>query len=790
MTMKDAIEQFRARVRENDVYNARRGDYSSVTAGVETQILHTVRRAARRAGNTSDLTRIPYHGVAQMLEEHAKLDAIEAGHGNGTNEAARARRFVRTLDRTGRKYRSAKLYNFLPEWQPLADAARRTMMPRQSSSTSCLHDLMQLASTHGQVTRPQDLPDRNTMKRWAEAAGLPRTRFNLMLTTYRAARAALVLEDPGAGLPDIDRVPKDRGRGVHTLPCIVAVAEEVGHTGPVAKLDTMTALSVIAPLMHGALAAYISHIGDIDLSAEWERQVVDAVSRTVATAVRSGTTDVRALLPADLFLTNVAIHTREVAHEELSEYDLAMEERYGGGTTNGPMTEEVPLIEALAEEMAVDAAAASPTSLKKSVSDKLSDNDVPFFAPALMADMQRLASLAIFTLETNRKKQPERLAAINIVLKTVTRRMQDLNTKRGVTGRRLNKDTSLNLLTYPLVLRVGLPALAAEVRRKGEHFFAACERHGGDIKHTIVSRAAARYDKALTQYMAVAIYIADGLREKNYVYARIGCPGRRGRLLDASGNELDPTHTHFWPEIDEQSGDIVGLRTHFAGDDHRLPRLKIKYVSAATKQYRTRVWHVRRGIVDFDLLNEYMLGTRVRNLVEQGKLACFDDYSLQRDMQEWNYAMFVSPKRSSHFYRSVTGAYAPGIIAGMVRKAFHWMAKHALGNPGLPNLNSVEWREEYERVLTGHVSRALIASYWMGIRGNVELACAYTNDTETQLRKNYKHVTTDQLDTQFIGKPEWMKPDYFNEEIDRIWFKGEVVNPAEVFADRPARRVA
>lgn len=787
MTVFDAIEAFREKVRAGAVHNARTEAFGPVSSAVEAQILHTVRRAARRAGGTGDLAKVAYAPLAHMLAEHAKLDAIEAGEGNGTNEAARARRFVRTVGGYPATYRRSVNYTFLPGWRPLAEAVDR-MAARNGirSRRSYLHALMELASARGKIQRPEDLPTRDTLKSWAGAQGIPRAKLNKMLTIYRLGRTELNRHDPSSALPDIDRVPVCRGRGIHSLPDIVDVADRVGHQGPISQLDTMIALEHVAPMMHQALGAYIDKARDEGLSAEWERNMISMVSRTVAAVSQTGLWDVRSLLPADLFFATTAVPRARRSDKEGSEYERALEERYGVRPESGACEiEEVPLLFPVIDAMAVSACDSSPTDLRPSVAKRLSAGEVPFYPPALHSEVARLASLARHPLEADERRYAKRLVSLNVVKKAVLDHMNRVNAKRGVLGRRLDKTVSLDYVTYPLAVCIGLPALAAKARRLGKHFFAACERHGYDLQSRAVRSAARRYDKVLTEYMVTAVYLADGLREKNYVYARVGKEGLVARLTDAGGADLDPTHTHFWPEIDRESGEIVGLRTFFTGDDHRLPRLKIRYRSSKTKEIRTRKWHIRPGLVDFDLLNEYMQGTRPRNLFYQGLIKSVDDYSLRRDIDEWNFAMFVSPSSSKHDYRRTTGAYSPGQLAAMVRRSLHWMAKDVLGNGDLPELDSPEWRERFERVLTGHITRSMIASYWMGIRGQADLACDYTNDAEQTLREQYKRVTTEQLHAEFIGKPDWMRPDHFDDVIDRIWYKGEVIDWEKEGALRP-----
>lgn len=778
MTVSDAIEVFREKVRAGAVYNARKGTCGPVSSAVEAQILHTVRRAARRAGGAGDLCSVPYAPLAHMLAEHAKLDAIEAGDGNGTNEAARARRFVRTIGGMPETYRRSVGYTFLPAWRPLAEAVDRVAeRTGRTSRRSYLHALMELTSARGRVQRPEDLPARDTLKSWAEAQGIPNSKFNKMLATYRLVRAEIDRADPSHALPDIDRAPVCSGRGIHSLPEILDVADRIGHQGPISQLDTMTALAHIAPMMHQALDAYINKARDEGLSAEWERNVISTVSRTVTAVARTGLGDVSRLLPADLFFATTSVRRADKSPRDPSEYERAMEERYGVRAEAGACEhEEVPLLFPVLDAMADSACESSPTDLRPSVASRLSDGEVRFYPPALRGEVTRLASLARHPLEADERRYAQQLVSLNVVKKAVLDHMDRLNAKRGVLGRRLDKNVSLNYVTYPLAVCIGLPALGTEVRRLGEYFFAACGRHGYDLECRAVRAAARRYDKALTEYIVTAVYLADGLREKNYVYARVGQEGRHGRLTDDDGAELDSTLTHFWPELDPESGEVVGLRTFFTGDDHRLPRLKIRYRSSKSKEIRTRRWHIRPGLVDFDLLNEYMHGTRPRNLLSQGLITSIGEYSLCRDIDEWNFAMFVSPLSSKHYYRRVTGAYSPGQLAAMVRKSLHWMAKNALGHVDLPELDSPEWRERFERVLTGHITRSMIASYWMGIRGRADLACEYTNDAEQTLREQYKRVTTEQLDAEFIGKPDWVRPDHFDAVIDRIWFKGEVID--------------
>lgn len=772
MTMTDAIELFHEKAEQGEVANSRTGTFGPISAGMRDVILTSVRHAARRAGGTSDPSRIPYAAVSQMLPEHARQDSIEHGRGDGANEAARVRRFLLTVEGNMPKRRRTREWSFLPAWRPLAEALSRWER-RQSGRRnlkSKLHALMELASTNGGLTRPEDLPDRNRIQMWAEEADVPRATYLKMISAYRAARAELEREDPEHSLPDIDQAPLVNERGIRSLPLISRVARDIGHEGPIKTLDTMAVLEQIAPIMHGALSAYIQEHRSSDGSAAWEKGVKGAVSRVVASAIRTGSVRAKNLLPADLFLERVTLEDED----EPAEYERLALERYGEEVEAGG-TREVPLLQHLCEEMAALSAANSPTRLKGSAARSVGEGEVPYYTKAIQADVTRLASLARFTLERAKSRLPERYAAISVTERAILEHMTELNRKRGMNGRLLDKNIGLDLISYPLVVCLGLPALAREVRRLEAAYFEAFERCGHDHEHRAVAEAAQRFDALLTSYIATAFYFADGLREKNYTYARIGAPGVTAAMVDEHGRQTDDTLTHVWPERDAETGEVVRLQTHFSGDDHRLPRLKVRFEEDGETP-RRRTWQIRPGILDFHLFTEFLLGTRVRHLVQQGKLVRFDDYSLERDMHEWNYALFVSPRASDHHYRRLVGGYSDQQLAPWVAESLHWMAKHVFGHADLPELGSPEWHARYPRAITGHKSRSDIASYWLSIRGRSDLACRYTNDTEATLRRKYARVTTEQLDAEFLGQPAWRRPDFFDDAIDQIWFRGEVID--------------
>lgn len=792
MTMADAVELFRDKAARREVFNARTGELGPISDNMLNVILTSVRHAARRAGGTSDLSRILYAAVSQMLAEHARLDAIEHGRGDGNNEAARVRRFVRTIEGTQPKRRKTREWHFLPAWQPLADALSR-WEGRQSGRRnlrSKLHQLMELASTYGEVQRPEDLPDRTRIKQWADEAGVTNATYLKMLSAYRAARAEIERETPNHGLPDVDQAPLIHERGIRSLPIIPKIAQKIGHQGPIKNLDTMAALREIAPIMHSALVDYIAEHRASGGSAAWEKGVRGAVSRVVAAAVRTQMSRVSELMPADLFFERVAVDDEE----ERAEYERLALERYGEGAAEAMDQRDVPLLQYLCDEMAEHSAANSPIRLKPSVAKTLDDGGVAFYTKAIQGDVTRLASLARFTLEGARSRMPERYAAISVTESAILDHMAEVNRKRGVTGRVLDKAVGLDLVTYPLVVCLGLPALAKEVRRLETAYYETYERHGGDHEHPAVQRAAERFDDLLTRYVITAMYYADGLREKNYTYARVGAEGVTGRMIDEHGKPVEDTLTHIWPELDPETGKVVRLRTQFSGDDHRLPRLKVRFEPDG-ESYRHRIWQIRPGILDFGLFTEFFLGTRVRNLVRQGMLQSVEDYSFERDTREWNHALFVSPRRSDHYYRKLTGAYSESELASRVAESLHWMARNVFGHTDLPELGSKEWHRRYPRALTGHKARSDIASYWLSIRGKLELACQYTNDTQDTLRRRYARVTTEQLDAEFLGQPAWRRPDAFDDVIDRIWFQGEVIdweqeNPVHELARGGRARIA
>lgn len=777
MTVADAIRDFTDKARTGQVVNERKGMLVSITPNQRNVILSAVRRAVRRAASTSNFSMIPFAAVAQMLPEHARFDAIEHGRGSGNDEASKVRRFVRTVEGRAPKVRRSRTHNFLPAWRELADALTAWESRRETRANlkSKLHMLMELVSTRGRIDRPEDLPDRDTIRSWANSEGNSQEVFHKMLHAYRAARAEVARTRSDHGLPDVDQSPLTSERGIRSLACITEVAAQIGHLGPIAKLDTMAALRVIAPLMHSALTAYIEANKASGGSAAWEKGVAGAVSRVVASAVRTGVVNVKRLPPAALFLQMVEGTGNDGG---LADYERATLAFYGDEAGEGGATHEIPLIQFLSDEMAASSARNSPASLKSVVQRTIGEDDVPFYTKAIMGDVDRLASLARFTMERSRKGHPERYAAIGITAKAVLDSMAKVNRERGVVGRVLNKGRSLELATYPLVVCMGLPALAEEVRRYQAGYFEAVERHEADLDHSSVRDAAERYDEWLERYVATAIYIADGLREKNYTYARIGAEGVRARMVDERGHDVEPTLTHIWPELDPVTGEVARVRTHFCGSDHRLARLKIRF-EADGETFRDRIWHIRPGIMDMSLFTEFLLGTRARRLAAQGLITSVDEYNLERDVKEWNFALFVSTERSTHHYRQITGAYSDSMLGSMVGGCMHWMAKNVFGHTDLPEYGTREWAKQYHRVLTGHFGRSMIASYWRSIRDRTDLACEYINDTEDTLRSKYARVTTQQLDAEFIGQLAWRRPDFFDAEIDRIWFKGEVINWSE-----------
>jgi hypothetical protein len=218
-----------------------------------------------------------------------------------------------------------------------------------------------------------------------------------------------------------------------------------------------------------------------------------------------------------------------------------------------------------------------------------------------------------------------------------------------------------------------------------------------------------------------------------------------------------------------QKGRVTDVRTNFFGDDHPAVKLKISKIPGS-HHWRERPHLLRPGLVDFDLLTDYLTKVRAARLAKRGLIASPSEYDLENDVNNLHFALFVSPLPSKNPYRAVTGAYSPQTIEGRFAKILHWICVTVLGRT-VPSMESDEFKLQYTRIFAPHVTRLLAGSYIFGIRGRADIAQSLLNDTLTTIQKSYTVVEADMM-----HKFGWEAPRFFDDLFDRAWDRRETID--------------
>jgi hypothetical protein len=712
----------------------------------------------RFASGTTDLTRVQYSAYCESLHTWAVGQAYEDGLNDGSNRAARCRRFVRTVD--GKVYKRSRSGAALPEpWRELANAAE--LVVTNKSATRCLRDIRQLAAALGPlgIRSPVDMPDRLVVTQLLLEAHFSQECVAAWLSSYNRARAQAMILGTADGLPDINRCASPDERGLRSLPDIAERLRNAGNDSPPSEIPMEEIIRLLAPRWHAAMAAYGKE--NSNRSDKWYPRVALSSSRILAELVRSGVGELVEAHPLRLIMerrpTGEVVSGTAPGGDDWATglVDLTACAEYA----EEKVTE--PLLMYLARLSARDSA----TNSKIRIVD---EDDGPYWTETVQRDVFVCGRMALSAGSASRifKQNPHLLLQAESELTAFQKKMCKDNSERRVEGEKA-KAVLLNLATYPMVLFIGLPALRKFALRRGADLESALGRYG-HASHPKVRRAESAYHTALENYVIMCFFCTDGLRLANYTFARLGS-ARHDAMISSTapcGTAVN-SFTHVSPIM--VKGRLADVRTNFFGDDHSAVKLKIAKIPGS-HHWRERPHALRPGLVDFDLLQEYLTTVRAARLAKRGFIALASHYDLMEDVTNQHFALFISPCPSSNPYCAVTGAYNAQCIEARFCKILHWMCTIVLGRD-LPPLNSEEFKKLYPGVFAPHVTRLWAGSYIYGILGRADVAQALLNDALTTIQKSYSVVEAD-----MVHKTGWEDPHFFDSLFSRAWDKRERID--------------
>jgi hypothetical protein len=397
---------------------------------------------------------------------------------------------------------------------------------------------------------------------------------------------------------------------------------------------------------------------------------------------------------------------------------------------------------------------------------------VPFYTPAVFNNKSALWSVTeeVYGRQLGRASHQdtaEEWRDIEREYERVSRHMKEHNKARDIDG---HVNRGLLPANLGAVVCVGLRDVWLRVRSLRTAWHLAYEKHGQNANAAPVRAARSRYLKELEPWAIAALRLDDGMRGKQYV---------RGRL-----------NVNFFLEgpLDPKTGRlraVTGLRVHNEGFD-RIAGMKKRRKANGRKRERSR--RCLPGIVDMELMTDFIFELRLDRLVSRGLIPSRDSYDPAADQ----FALFVSPPRDQRRTRvrrarnawraGAPGGYTEPPLSRKFGKVLHYICRDVLklrdnhGQP-IPSWDELQddkaMRRRWRAVFRGHMSRSLVTTFVGGVLKDWDLAAFLTNDSLPTLM-NYYHS----LDTLMKAMQEEKginHPDHFAALYRRL-LAGEVID--------------
>jgi hypothetical protein len=430
-------------------------------------------------------------------------------------------------------------------------------------------------------------------------------------------------------------------------------------------------------------------------------------------------------------------------------------------------TRQIRLFAALAYETANESAKNSPLVL---INDDGESDGPPFWTFSVIEDTRLIGELGLYAGRTTKlfRQRPALAQDAEAAVKEFLRSMRTANSKKSLDNRK-GKERLLNLVTFPMVLCLGIPALRRRALTLRDEWYAAMLRHRDRHDHPQILRTEEAYDRALTGLMIFSVITADGLRLANYTGARLGHLGRERMVEDkAPDGTVIRSYCHIHPVLNASKNGLVGIETNFYGDDNPSVKLKIDKVPGSDEWRQHPHW-LRPGIVDMELMWDYLTRTRAKRLAQQGLIASAEEYDIERDINEWHFALFISDTPSSSAYESATGAYTHQAVSDIYGRMLHWICTEVLGRE-LPEYGQ-QLKRLYRAVFSAHSSRLLAGTHLYGVLQRETEAATLLNDTRRMVERRYSVA-----EASMIHKRGWEHPRFFDDLFKRIWDENESVD--------------
>lgn len=754
--------------------------------------------AAEASLETTDLR--PY---LPLLVEASEKRAYLQNHAVPRNAPNHARRFLRTCfpAHFARPRSNGGSLAVPPLWTPILDAVEQVWTHAQTRRQyrSDIARLSRILFAAGHPD-PAHLPDRAEIERLLAAAGLARRTIACALGGYMGVVRHLGRTGSPIRVTPLPKKVPAREVGLRSLPA-AAFAGLPTDKKP-GDLRNEDLLPHIAPVVARAWSEWLAGPGKFRRPAT-RKDVLRALSVTVALLARRpelladcqpAAPRLAELLPTHLFELRYEAALGAAAGAAATTAHLALEGTPKLGSTAdavlGAATRVVrlALVNRVAEVLAAQMRRTSPLRVSGD-----------YYPPAtikvieslwmLVSDLYRPLFLA---------KAPERWGAMRAQYHRLWQQMERANESAAAEGAK-NKPLLVRTITLPQLVCVALPRLAAAVwalERKCERLEADAAAKGHDpARHTACKRARAEWEDRLEEYLALAVFTTDPLRNKNFAYAWLG------QLAEVRPTiEYDP--------LGRPSG-ITNVESFFTGRGGHNPAASFKIARA-----RDRLWRWSPAMMDFGLLLRYLTGPRRARIIAQGLLrdasgetVTEESYSLATEIaggyvlttqapavagavnapdaqhndagaEQWpkrHLAFFVSPATASPF-----GGYDPDKVSDLYGLGLYAASK-LLGR-AVPATYEETKRGKWRSLFAAHVARLLWSTYWLGIREysgprtsdttvltGVQVAVDGTTDCERTLREEYTEVEAEMRNRQRDRPGDFLHPNTYDSWMDRAY---------------------
>lgn len=806
MRYSDMVAEFNARAIAG-VVNLKTKRKQQITSASVESILSTVRQTfvfllayrlrialpeAEVALQSMDLR--PY---LSLLEEAAGKRAHIENHAAPRNARNHVRRFLRvTFPQQFARPRSNGGDVAVPaSWTPLLEAVEKAWLHPQTRR-QYRSDVARMARVlfAAGYESPQTMPDRATIEDLMRKSGFAPNTIDSAFNAYRGVHRYLASTGNPTGAKPIIAKVGPQEIGVRSLPIEAFAGLPAGATPTEMVAEQL--LPYLAPGFARAWMEWKAGVGNSRRPAT-RSDVLRSLSVVSALLYRRPELLVgceptppplTSLLPTHLF----ELRYTEAVAPSLAGGDslvsLALQDGVKDAALGGNSTLKLVLMNRIIDALAKQARLSSPITATGD-----------FYPASAIKIAESLWMLVADLCKDGFMAQaPERWEAMRAQYHRLWQRMDTVNQQANRVGSK-DKRLLVRTITLPQLVCIALPRLAAHVRlleQKCDRLDAGAVAKGHDpAKHPTCKKARAEWEDRLEEYLALAIFTVDPLRNKNHAFAWLGADAevRPALEVDALGR---PTR-------------ITQVETFFSGSGGANPDASFKIPQA-----RDRLWRWAPAWVDFHLLLRYLAGPRLNRIDKQrllvdasGVPVTRDTYRLQGEIAgEYvlatqpdgdrpgpfrHLALFVSPEAATPF-----GGFDPNKLSDLYGRGLY-AACRLLGS-SVPTTYAATKTGRWRGLFAAHVARLLWSTYWLGIREysgprtnettvltGVQIAIDGTTDSERTLRDEYTEVEAEMRNRQRDEPGDFQHPNSFDGWMDRgyllkpiDWAAEEVPLPA------------